>query len=74
MATEEKYAYLITQLNHVIPTMRFNAARALGELGDTRANDALLQIFSEDKSPAVREAARIALIDLGVNLAELGDS
>lgn len=73
MATRDKLEYLIAQLRHVIPTMRFNAARALGELGDSGAGDALLETLKEDKSPAVREAARIALNDLGFDTAQLGD-
>ena len=67
MRDNGKFDYLVAQLNHVIPSMRFNAARALGELGDNRATDPLLAICQQDQSPAVREAARIALIDLGAD-------
>lgn len=65
MTATDKFQYLVAQLKHVIPTMRYNAARGLGELGDRRAYDALLSALRNDKSPAVREAARIALTDLG---------
>lgn len=65
MASVDKFKYLVAQLDHVIPTMRYNAARGLGELGDPRAERFLLQVLENDKSPAVREAARIALNDLG---------
>lgn len=65
MTTTDRFQYLVAQLNHVIPTMRYNAARGLGELGDVRAQEALFAALKQDKSPAVREAARIALTDLG---------
>jgi HEAT repeat protein len=67
-----KLEYLITQLRHILPTMRYNAARALGELGDSAAVDVLLATVKSDPSQAVREAARIALADLGVDVAENG--
>lgn len=72
MGATGKFDYLITQLSHVIPSMRYNAARALGELGDTRATKILLEAARQDPSPAVREAARIALNDLGIDPATVG--
>lgn len=68
-----KLEYLVAQLRHILPTMRYNAARALGELGDRQAADILLATAKNDPSAAVRDAARIALIDLGIDVAaELG--
>lgn len=64
---ELKIEYLTKQLENVLPTIRFNAARALGELGDTRAATVLSKIFKTDQSPAVRRAAEIALLELGFN-------
>jgi HEAT repeat protein len=71
MTATDRFQYLVAQLSHVIPTMRYNAARSLGELGDARAQDALLAAFKTDKSPAVREAARIALTELGCDPAKV---
>lgn len=68
-----KLNYLLTQLNHIIASMRYSAARALGEHGDPRAIDPLLHAMKNDPAPAVREAARIALTDLGVDPATIGD-
>ncbi len=67
-----KFDYLVTQLRHMLPTMRFNAARALGELNDPRAIDILWAALNNDPSPAVRRAAKFALADLGVDIAEQG--
>ncbi|NDJ86068.1 MAG: HEAT repeat domain-containing protein [Chloroflexi bacterium] len=69
-----KFNYLVAQLRHILPSMRFNAARALGELGDPQAIDILLATMKNDASPAVRRAAAIALSDLGVDVAEYGYS
>ncbi len=62
--TDAKLDYLLEQLDHLLPSMRFNAARQLGELDDERAYDALIRVWANDPSPAVRRAARIALDDL----------
>ncbi|PJF43656.1 MAG: hypothetical protein CUN55_08025 [Phototrophicales bacterium] len=62
-----KLEYLLKQLNHVITSMRYSAARALGEYGDPAAIEPLLQTLKNDPVPAVRDAARIALLELGVD-------
>ena len=65
-----KLEYLVAQLRHVIPSMRYNAARLLGELGDPQAIAVLLSTTKNDSSREVRKAARIALAELGVDVAE----
>lgn len=69
----DKLNYLLTQLNHVIASMRYSAARALGENGDQEAIEPLLNAVKNDPAPAVREAARIALLELGVDPATIGE-
>ena len=64
---ELKIEYLTKQLDNVLPTIRFNAARALGELGDSRVATILSKVAQSDQSPAVRRAAEIALLELGFN-------
>jgi len=65
---ELKLEYLTKQLDNVLPTIRFNAARALGELGDPRAATILSEVAKSDQSSAVRRAAEIALLELGFNI------
>lgn len=74
MTTSNKLDYLIAQLRHVMPSMRFNAARALGELGDPQAAEILIATLKNDPSPDVRRAAAIALQDMNIDLAEHGIS
>lgn len=63
-----KLQYLINQLQHPLPTLRYDAARALGELNNELAVNFLLTALKNDKNGRVREAAALALNDLGINL------
>ncbi len=73
MEHSDRLEYLKAQLRHVLPVMRFSAARALGELGDPQAIEFLLSALKHDPSPDVRRAATIALTELGVEVAESGN-
>ncbi len=73
MASTDKLSYLLAQLNHIIASMRYSAARALGEHGDPQAIEPLLNAMKNDPAPAVREAAHIALLELGVDPAIIGE-
>ncbi len=46
------------------PNVRFDAVRALGELGDVKARGALRDVVERDLEPRVRRRAREALADL----------
>jgi HEAT repeat protein len=46
------------------PVVRGNAAASLGEIGDPRAKDALIDLL-KDEAEAVRRAAREALEKIG---------
>jgi HEAT repeat protein len=73
-STARRFDYLVKQLRHVLPSMRYNAARALGELGEPQATEILMATMHNDPSPKVREAAAIALADLGIDVAQYGYS
>jgi aminopeptidase N len=46
------------------PNVRFDAVRALGELGDVKARGALRDVVDRDLEPRVRRRAREALVEL----------
>lgn len=57
--------YLKSQLDHPLPTVRFNAVRALGELQSKDVVQILQEVMQTDVSEGVRHAAKIALTELG---------
>ncbi len=60
-----KFDYLVQQLKHSLPTIRFNAVRALGEHDSPEVVEVLLSVMDNDTSSGVRNAARTVLDDLG---------
>ena len=61
--------YLQTAVRDVDPEVRLSAVRGLGELKDKRAVPVLLTRF-QDHNTVVRRAARIALLNMGVDRAQ----
>jgi hypothetical protein len=59
------YDELIARLRSNVSDEAAAAARALAELGDSRAVDPLVQVMKQTNVPAVRDAAAVALRDLG---------
>jgi HEAT repeat protein len=55
---------LLTQLKDESPTVRLTAAKALGEIKDTKATDSLIKALS-DEEEGVAEAAQEALAKVG---------
>ena len=60
-----QFDYLVQQLNHSLPTIRFNAVRALGEHHSSEVVEILLVVMNNDMSSGVRDAARTVLDDFG---------
>lgn len=56
--------YLKKQLKHPLPTIRYNAVRALGEMHNTEIIGLLREIKQNDASEGVRQAAAVALDEL----------
>ncbi len=56
---------LIQALKHANPTVRSNAATALGRIKDRRALEPLIGVLEKDPHPSVRLVAALALADLG---------
>ena len=59
--------YLKTQLKHPLPTVRFNAVRALGEVEAEETIDLLIEVYNTDISQGVRDAAAIVLQEKGID-------
>lgn len=70
IASSRKLENIVTQLNHPLPAIRYNAARALGELRDVNAVDYLVDTLTSDESESVRRAAADALVLLGVEYSQ----
>lgn len=63
---EKSFEELINELqNSPSEKVRYNAARMLGELGDSRAVEPLIEVLQEDKNGSVRLYAARALGELG---------
>jgi HEAT repeat protein len=71
MQSTKKISYIVNQLNHPLPAIRYNAARVLGELKDPNAVTHLVNTFYQDDSERVRQAAANALVLLGIDLDEM---
>ncbi len=59
--------YLKTQLKHPLPTVRYNAVRALGEVDAEETIELLIEVFHTDISQGVRDAAALVLQEKGVD-------
>ena len=70
---------LETCLSHKDPNMRANAARALGDIGATASNDALLRVLRDDPDFGVIQQTSLALLllknkkSIGILKKRLGD-
>lgn len=59
--------YLKSQLKHPLPTVRYNAVRALGELEAEETIELLIDVFNTDISQGVRDAAALVLDEKGID-------
>lgn len=59
--------YLKSQLKHPLPTVRYDAVRALGELEAEETIELLIDVFNTDISQGVRDAAALVLDEKGID-------